>query len=98
MAAMGVAPTARAEDEGTAVAPDVLDTSAAGPAAIRGGAIRIVAFAAGTVFGVTSGALLYRHLGVVDTGRYSLAISLVAIVAGRLGLRADGRWRARDVG
>lgn len=71
---------------------DLLDTSAAGPAAIRGGGLRIVAYFAGTLVGVGSTALLFRHLGVVDTGRYSIAISLVAIVSGLsdLGLSAIG--------
>jgi O-antigen/teichoic acid export membrane protein len=74
------------------VPPDLLDTSAAGPAAIRGGALRIAAFTAGTVAGVASAAFLFRHLGVVQTGRYQLAIALVAIVAGvtDLGLSAIG--------
>lgn len=70
----------------------VLDTSAAGPAVIRGGALRVAAYVVGTALGVAASALLYRHLRVVDTGKYSLAVSLVAIVAGLsdLGLTAIG--------
>jgi O-antigen/teichoic acid export membrane protein len=70
----------------------VLDTPAAGTAAIRGGVLRMTSYGAGTLLGVASAALLFRHLGVIDTGRYSIAISLVAIVAGvsDLGLTAVG--------
>ncbi len=73
-------------------AAELLDTSAAGPAAIRGGALRIAGYLLGTVLGVVSTALLFRHLGVAETGRYSLVISLVGIVAGLsdLGLTAIG--------
>jgi len=87
-AAMASVPMPPADSGG----PDLLDTSAAGPAAIRGGALRVSAYLAGTLVGVVATALLFRHLGVVDTGRYSLVISLVAIVAGLsdLGLTAIG--------
>jgi O-antigen/teichoic acid export membrane protein len=72
--------------------PDVLDTPAAGRAAVRGGALQSAAWVASTVVGVASGAILVRHLGVVETGRYSVAIALVAIVGGisDLGLTAIG--------
>jgi O-antigen/teichoic acid export membrane protein len=71
---------------------DLLDSSAAGSAAIRGGTLRVAAYALGTVAGVGAAALLFRHLGVVDTGLYSVATALVAIVAGvtDLGLTAIG--------
>jgi PST family polysaccharide transporter len=73
-------------------APDMLDSVAAGPAAIRGGALRIVGYTVGLLVSVVSTALLFRHLGRIDTGLYSLAVSLVAIVAGLsdLGLTAIG--------
>lgn len=61
---------------------DLLDTSAAGPAAIRGGAIRIAAYGVGLVLSVGSAALLFRHLGVDDTGRYVAVLSLVTIAGG----------------
>lgn len=82
----------RTETPNTPPAPDLLDTQAAGPKAIRGGALRILAYVAGTLAGVTSAAFLFRHLGVVDTGRYSIAIALVAIAAGvtDFGLSAIG--------
>lgn len=71
---------------------DLLSTSEAGPAAVRGGAFQTAAWLMGTGLGVASGALMYRHLGVIETGRYSIAITLVAIVAGvsDLGLTAVG--------
>jgi O-antigen/teichoic acid export membrane protein len=89
----------------------VLSTSAAGPAAVRGGALRVGGYFAGALVSAVSAALLFRHLGVVDTGRYVTVVSLVAIVGAvsDLGLTAvgvreiatrpeDERWRlARDL-
>lgn len=71
---------------------DLLSTSEAGPAAVRGGALRILGYAASSLVALGSGALLYRHLGVVNSGRYTAAGSLVAIVAAGsdLGLTAIG--------
>jgi O-antigen/teichoic acid export membrane protein len=63
-------------------APDLLDTPAAGPAAIRGGALRIGGYAAGVLLSVGSVALLFRHLGVANTGRYVTVLSLVTIAYG----------------
>lgn len=72
--------------------PDLLSTSAAGPAAVRGGGARGAGFLIGTVASAASAALLFHHLGVIDTGRYVTIVSLVAIVAGfsDLGLTAVG--------
>jgi O-antigen/teichoic acid export membrane protein len=74
------------------MADDVLSTSAAGPAAVRGGALRVGGFFLGSLVGLLSAALLFRHLGVKDTGRYVTAMSLVAIVAALsdLGLTSIG--------
>lgn len=71
---------------------DVLSTSAAGPAAARGGALRVAGYVLGALVSALSAALLFRHLGVVDTGRYVIAASLVALVAALsdLGLTAVG--------
>lgn len=71
---------------------DLLSTTDAGPAAIRGGALRVASFAAGSLFTIAAGAILFRHLGVVDTGRYTTALSLGALVTGftDLGLTAVG--------
>jgi O-antigen/teichoic acid export membrane protein len=71
---------------------DLLSTVEAGPAAVRGGAIRVGSFMAGSLVSVGVAALLFRHLGVVDTGRYTTALSLSAVVTGftDLGLTAVG--------
>ncbi len=61
---------------------DLLDTSAAGPAAIRGGAMRLVAFGVGSLLSVLSVALMFRHLGLEDSGRYVTILALVAIAGG----------------
>lgn len=62
--------------------PHLLDTPQAGPTAIRGGAIRVAGFGAGVVMTTMSAALLFRHLGVDDGGRYVTVLALVSIVAG----------------
>jgi O-antigen/teichoic acid export membrane protein len=71
---------------------DVLATSEAGPAAVRGGALRFFGYVAASLIALGSGALLYRHLGVIDSGRYVAAGSLVALVAAAsdLGMTAIG--------
>lgn len=82
------------DDHGAAAIaePDLLDSEEAGPKAIRGGAIRIVGYGAQVLAGVGSSALLFRHLGVVDTGRYATVLALVAIVSGatEIGLTTIG--------
>ena len=77
---------------GAAPALDLLATTAAGPAAVRGGALRVGGYLAGALVSAVSAALLFRHLGVQDTGRYVTAMSLVAIVGALsdLGLTAIG--------
>jgi O-antigen/teichoic acid export membrane protein len=61
---------------------DILDSPSAGGAVIRGGAVRIAAYVAGVVLSVGSAALLFRHLGVVTSGRYVTVVSLIAIAQG----------------
>ncbi len=81
-----------------AAPPDLIDTAAAGPAAMRGGLLRMSAFAGSLLIGLASAPLLVRHLGEVEFGRYSTALAIVAIVAGPdRGRRRDGR-AARAVG
>jgi O-antigen/teichoic acid export membrane protein len=72
--------------------PDILATTDAGPAAIRGGAIRVVAYGIGVLLSVLSAALLFRHLGVVRTGEYVTVLAIVTITAGvtDVGLAAIG--------
>lgn len=71
---------------------DVLGSSDAGPAAVRGGALRLVSYIGASAIALVSGALLYHYLGPVRTGRYTKAFTLVALVAGGsdLGLTAIG--------
>jgi O-antigen/teichoic acid export membrane protein len=59
-------------------AADVLE----GREAARGGALRAGGFLVGQLLTVGAVALLFRHLGVDDTGRYVTVLSLVAIVGG----------------
>jgi O-antigen/teichoic acid export membrane protein len=61
---------------------EILDTRAAGPAAIRGSAIRMVAYGASILLAFASAPLLIRHLGVEEFGRYALVGSLLALVTG----------------
>ncbi|WCB96594.1 hypothetical protein DSM104299_05358 [Baekduia alba] len=67
---------------------DVLDTPEAGALVVRGGAVRVVGFALGTLLSLAGVVAVTRHLGVVDYGRYQSVTALVAIVAaiGDLGL------------
>ena len=61
---------------------DLLDTPDAGPVAVRGGTLRVGGYGVGVLLTVGSAALLFRHLGVVDTGRYVTVLALMSIVAG----------------
>jgi O-antigen/teichoic acid export membrane protein len=61
---------------------DVLDSADAGPAVIRGGALRAGGYVAGLVLGLASAPFLVRHLGNVGFGRYTLVLSIVALVQG----------------
>ncbi len=71
----------RAQAAGTGQT-DLLDTGAAGPAALRGGALRTGAYIAGILLALISAPLLVRHLGVEEFGRYVTVLSLISIVAG----------------
>ena len=59
-----------------------LDSPTAGGRVIRGGVIRLGTYVAGIGIGIVSAALMTRHLGVEDFGRYVVVTSLIAIVAG----------------
>ena len=61
-------------------ADDVLRSPEAGGRVIRGSAMRAAANVAGIAVGVGTAALLLRHLGVDESGRYVTVMSLVAIV------------------
>jgi len=60
-------------------ANDVLSSPEAGGKVIRGSVMRAAANVAGIVVGVGTAALLLRHLGVPESGRYVTVMSLVAI-------------------
>lgn len=64
------------------IVPDVLDAERAGSAAIRGGAARVGGYGFAILLSVGSSALLFRHLGVVDSGYYVTIISLVTLAGG----------------
>jgi O-antigen/teichoic acid export membrane protein len=61
---------------------DILDTAVAGGAVIRGGMLRVGSYVGSIGLSVVAAALLIRHLGASDFGRYTTVISLVTIVAG----------------
>jgi O-antigen/teichoic acid export membrane protein len=71
---------------------ELLDTADAGPAAVRGGILRLLGYVAGILLTVGSAALLFRHLGVEDGGRYVTVLALVGMVSGvtEIGLTAIG--------
>lgn len=60
---------------------DVLDAPDAGAKVIRGGAVRAIGFAGGTLLVVLSAPLLLRHLGVVGYGGYAAVLSLIGVAA-----------------
>jgi O-antigen/teichoic acid export membrane protein len=62
--------------------PDVLDSSEAGSAVIRGGAVRTVGFAVGLGVSVVSSAVLLRYLGPSSFAHYITIVSLVTLAAG----------------
>jgi O-antigen/teichoic acid export membrane protein len=71
---------------------DVLATADAGPTAVRGGALRVISYVVGALISALGAAVLFRQLGLVDTGHYVTAVTVVGIVGGvsDLGLNAVG--------
>lgn len=61
---------------------ELVDTTEAGPAAIRGGVLRTAGFVGGLLLTLLAAPLLIRHLGDADFGRYSAVLAVLAIVAG----------------
>jgi O-antigen/teichoic acid export membrane protein len=61
---------------------DLIDSPQAGPAAIRGSGLRVAGFLAGLLLTLGSAPLIFRHLGVVEFGRYLTVLSLVTLAAG----------------
>jgi O-antigen/teichoic acid export membrane protein len=69
-----------------------IEARTAGPKIIRGGAVRGIGYLTSTALTAGAFALLLRHLGVVDFGRFSTVIALVTIASGisEAGLQATG--------
>lgn len=61
--------------------PDVLDTRRAGGLIVRGGALRVAGYVAGSLLSAVSAALVARHLGAAGFGGYATVFSLMSIVA-----------------
>lgn len=59
---------------------DILDSTEAGGLIIRGGAIRAVGYVVSTLIALIGIALVTRHLGVADFGRFQTVMSLILIV------------------
>jgi O-antigen/teichoic acid export membrane protein len=71
---------------------DVLDTTAAGRAAIRGGALRGSGYGLGLLLSAASVPFVVRHLGLADFGQFVLITALITLVGGltEVGLQAVG--------
>jgi len=80
---------------------DVLTAKGAGGKVIRGSALRVAANLAGLLLGLATAALLLRHLGVEDSGRYVTVLSLVGIavsvVDNGLNVTASSELARREV-
>jgi len=61
---------------------DLVGSSAAGPAALRGSVLRSAGYAATVLLSLVSAPLLIRHLGVAAFGRYTTVVAIVTIVNG----------------
>lgn len=62
--------------------PELLDTAQAGPTAIRGGAMRTGGYIAGLLLALGSAPIIFRHLGVVEFGRYTSVLALITLATG----------------
>ncbi len=60
----------------------ILDQPTAGGRVIRGTLLRVTAYGGGVALGVVAAALLTRHLGASDFGRYITVVSVIAVAAG----------------
>src|ERR1700678_1758599 len=71
---------------------DILDSTQAGASVIRGGLLRLGGMLLGTLATLVSSAVVIRHLGKVNTGRYVTVSALIVIAASfsDLGLSAIG--------
>jgi O-antigen/teichoic acid export membrane protein len=82
------------------LAQGTLSSPEAGGRVIRGSALRVAGGAAGIAVGVASAALLLRHLGVAESGRYVTVLSLVGIAVAMidtgLNVSASGELALRE--
>ena len=69
-------------DAPTTPAADLLDTTEAGPTAIRGAAMRTIGYGAGLALSLASAPLVFRHLGVAEFGRYAAVLAVITLAAG----------------
>jgi O-antigen/teichoic acid export membrane protein len=84
---------------------DVLDTPSAGPLVIRGGVLRGLGYVGSTLLALVGMALVTRHLGVANFGRFQTVISLITVVGtvtdagmATLGLREYSQVRDTERG
>jgi len=82
---------------------DVLDWPEAGGSVVRGGALRAGGYVLGTLVSLAGLALLTRHLGLEEFGRFSVIVALITVVGaltdagmGTLGLREFSQRRGGD--
>lgn len=70
--------------EAVAASPsaDLVSTSGAGPAALRGSLLLGLGYAATIALSLLSAPLLIRHLGIADYGRYATVVALVTVING----------------
>src|SRR3954454_17925848 len=69
-------------DDVAIAAADPLEAPRAGAAALRGSGVRVGAYVAGVLLSVVSAALLFRYLGVRESGRYVTVVTIVSIAQG----------------
>src|SRR4051812_49489365 len=61
---------------------DVLDSNVAGGVAIRGGALRTLAYVASMLLSLVSVPFMTRHLGTADYGYFVTVSSIIFIIGG----------------
>lgn len=77
-------------DQGARTQGDILDTEHAGPRVIRGSLLQLAGYVIGTLATVVSSAVVIRHLGKTDTGRFLTVTALITIVMGSSELGLGG--------
>ena len=82
---------------------DVLDSPEAGRSVVRGGVLRVGGYVLGTLLSLAGVAVVTRHLGLDEFGRYTVIVSLITVVGaitdagmGTLGLREFAQLRGEE--